>query len=99
MITSLSGTGCTTFSAKIELPKGVELQSTAEIAQSKMKSRIGFLFRKKASFTHDAKHILVKLTILPILDIGDFIYKIASNTLLSKLEVVYHPFCHQSPIY
>uniref|UniRef100_A0A4W5QTA3 Lipoxygenase domain-containing protein n=1 Tax=Hucho hucho TaxID=62062 RepID=A0A4W5QTA3_9TELE len=33
---------------------------------------------------------------------GDVIYKIASNTLLSKLDAVYHSaicFCHQSPIY
>ena len=37
-----------------------------------------------------AKHTLVKLTILPILDFSDVIYKIASNTLLSKLDVVYH---------
>ena len=49
-----------------------------------MKYRIGFLFRNKASFTHANKHSLVKLTILPILDIGDVIYKIASNTLLSN---------------
>ena len=59
--------------------------------QSKIKSRIGFLFRNKASFTNAAKHTLVKLTILPILDFLDFvIYKISSNTLLGKLEVVYH---------
>jgi hypothetical protein len=58
--------------------------------QSKINSRIGFLFRNKASFTHLAKHNLVKLTILPILDFGDVIYKIASNTLLSKLDAVYH---------
>ena len=58
--------------------------------QSKIKSRIGFLFRNKASFTHAAKLTLVKLTILPILDFGDVIYKIASNTLLSKLDAVYH---------
>uniref|UniRef100_A0A8C7M9P8 Reverse transcriptase domain-containing protein n=1 Tax=Oncorhynchus kisutch TaxID=8019 RepID=A0A8C7M9P8_ONCKI len=53
--------------------------------QSKVKSRIGFLFRNKASFTHAAKH-----TILPILDFDDVIYKIASNTLLNKLDAVYH---------
>ncbi|CDR18271.1 unnamed protein product, partial [Oncorhynchus mykiss] len=52
--------------------------------------RVGFLFRNKASFTHAAKLTLVKLTILPILDFGDVIYKIASNTLLSKLDAVYH---------
>ena len=67
--------------------------------QSKIKSRIGFLFRNKASFTHAAKHTLVKMTILPILDFDDVIYKIASNTLVSKLDAGYHPFCHQSPIY
>uniref|UniRef100_A0A674BCQ0 Reverse transcriptase domain-containing protein n=1 Tax=Salmo trutta TaxID=8032 RepID=A0A674BCQ0_SALTR len=58
--------------------------------QSKVKSRIGFLFHNKASFTHAAKHTLVKLTILPILDFGDVIYKLASNTLLNKLDAVYH---------
>jgi hypothetical protein len=45
--------------------------------QSKVKSRIGFLFCNKASFNHAAKHTLVKLTILPILEFGDVIYKIA----------------------
>jgi hypothetical protein len=58
--------------------------------QSKIKSRIGFLFRNKTSFTHAAKHAHVKRTILPILDFGDVIYKIASNALLSKLDAVYH---------
>ena len=58
--------------------------------QSKFNSRIGFLFHNKASFTHAAKHTLVNLTILPILDFADVIYKISPNTLLSKLDVVYH---------
>jgi hypothetical protein len=62
--------------------------------QSNIKSRISFLFRNKAFFTHAAKHTLVKLTILPILDFGDVIYKIASNTLLSKLYAVYHSAIH-----
>ena len=55
-----------------------------------MNSRIGLLYRNKASFTHAAKHTLIKLTILPMLDFGDVIYKIASNTLLNKLDAVYH---------
>jgi hypothetical protein len=55
-----------------------------------MKSRIGFLFSNEAFFTHAAKHTLVKVTILPILDFGDVIYKIASNILLNKLDAVYH---------
>ncbi|CDQ61333.1 unnamed protein product [Oncorhynchus mykiss] len=58
--------------------------------QRSIKSRIIFLFLNKASFAHSVKLTLVKLTILPILDFGDVIYKIASNTLLSKLDVVYH---------
>ena len=63
-----------------------ELDSTVWRSRSK----ISFLFRNKASFTHAAKYTLVKLTILPILDFGNVIYKIASNTLLSKLDAVYH---------
>jgi hypothetical protein len=42
------------------------------------------------TFTHAAKHNLVKLTILHILDFGDVIYKMAFNTLLNKLDAVYH---------
>uniref|UniRef100_A0A674E0N3 Reverse transcriptase domain-containing protein n=1 Tax=Salmo trutta TaxID=8032 RepID=A0A674E0N3_SALTR len=68
----------------------VSFQTHIKHIQSKVKSRIGSLFRNKASFTHAAKHTLVKLTILPILDFGDVIYKIASNTLLNKLDAVYH---------
>jgi hypothetical protein len=57
---------------------------------SKIKSRIGFLYSNKAFFTHAAKHTLIKLTILPILDFGDVIYKMTSNILLNKLDAVYH---------
>ena len=80
----------------------LSFQTHIKHLQSKTKSRISFLFRNKASFTHAAKHTLVKLTILPILDFGDVIYKIASNTLLKKIGYSLsqcHPFCHQSPIY
>ncbi|CDQ92719.1 unnamed protein product [Oncorhynchus mykiss] len=68
----------------------LSFQTHIKHLQSKIKSRVGFLFRNKASFTHAAKLTLVKLTILPILDFGDVIYKIASNTLFSKLHAVYH---------
>jgi hypothetical protein len=68
----------------------LSFQTHIKHIQSKIKSRIGFLFRNKASFNHAAKHTLVQLTILPILDFNDVIYKIASNTLLSKLDIVYH---------
>ena len=35
-------------------------------------------------------HHNLKLTLLPILEFGDVIYKIASNPLMSKLDGVYH---------
>ncbi|CDQ98814.1 unnamed protein product, partial [Oncorhynchus mykiss] len=68
----------------------LSFQTHIKHLQSKIKSRVGFLFRNKASFTHPAKLTLVKLTILPILDFGDVIYKIASKTILSMLDAVYH---------
>ncbi|CDQ68840.1 unnamed protein product [Oncorhynchus mykiss] len=68
----------------------LSFQAHIKHLQSKIKSRIGFLFRNKASFTHAAKNTLVKLTILLVLDFGDVIYKIAFNTLLNKLDIVYH---------
>ncbi|CDQ99649.1 unnamed protein product [Oncorhynchus mykiss] len=68
----------------------LSFQTHIKHLQSKIKSRIGFLYRNKASFTHASKHTLVKLTILPILDFGDVIYKIASNTLLNKMDAVHH---------
>ena len=67
----------------------LSFQTHIKHLQSKIKSRINFLFRNKASFTHASKRTLVKLTILPILDFGDLIYKMSSNTLLSKLDAVY----------
>ena len=79
----------------------LSFQTHIKHLQSKIKSRISFLFRNKASFPHADKHTLVKLTILLILDYGDVIYRIASNTTqhtgcsLSQC----HPFYHQSPIY
>jgi hypothetical protein len=65
----------------------LSFQTHIKHLQSKIKSRIGFLFHNKASFTHAAKHTLVKLTIL---DFGDDIYKIASNTLLRLHQICYH---------
>ena len=68
----------------------LSFQTHIKRLQSKIKSRIGFLFCNKTSFTHAAKHTLVKRTIVPILDFSDVIYKVAFNTLLSKLDVFYH---------
>ncbi len=43
--------------------------------QSKVKARLSFLYRNKASFTCSAKHTLVKMSILLIFDYGDTIYR------------------------
>ena len=72
----------------------LSFQTHIKNLQSQIKSRICFLLRNGASFAHAAKHTLVKLTILPILDFGDVIHKIASNTLFSKFGVVYHSAIH-----
>ena len=58
--------------------------------QSKVKARLSFLYRNKASFTRAAKHTLVKMTILPIFDYGDSIYRIAPHSTLSKLDPLHH---------
>ena len=58
--------------------------------QIKVKARLAFLFRNKASFTRSAKLTLVKMTILPIVDYGDTIYKMASKTALHKLDLLHH---------
>ncbi|XDV45360.1 hypothetical protein PO909_013474, partial [Leuciscus waleckii] len=58
--------------------------------QTKVKARLAFLFRNKASFTHATKCTLVKMTVLPILDYGDIIYRMAPNTALKKLDTIYH---------
>jgi hypothetical protein len=67
----------------------LSFQTHIKHLQSKIKSRIGFLFRTKhPSLT--LPNTLVILTILLTLDFGNVIYKIASNILLSKLDAVYH---------
>ena len=58
--------------------------------QSKVKARLSFLYRNRASFTRAAKHTLVKMTILPIFDYGDTIYRMASHSTLSKLDPLHH---------
>lgn len=72
------------------LDSSLSFQTHINQLQTKIKSRISFLFRNKASLTFPAKLALVKMTILPIIDFGDVIYRIASNSLLRKLDVVYH---------
>lgn len=55
--------------------------------RSKVRAR---LYRNKLCFTRPAKYLLVQMSVLPILDYGDVIYKAASNAALRKLDALYH---------
>jgi hypothetical protein len=78
----------------------ISFQTHIKHLQSKITSRIGFLFYNKASFTHAAKHTLVKLTILPILNFGDLPNSLQHSTQQTGCSLSQcHLFCHQSPIY
>ena len=58
--------------------------------QAKVKSRLGFLYRNRSSFTPAAKLTLIQMTILPMLDYGDIIYRSAGKGALERLDVLYH---------
>uniref|UniRef100_A0A674C311 Reverse transcriptase domain-containing protein n=1 Tax=Salmo trutta TaxID=8032 RepID=A0A674C311_SALTR len=71
--------------------------------QSKVKSRIGFLFRNKASFTHAAKHTYPRKTDHPTnprlrrCHLQNSLQYPTQQAGCSLSQC--HPFCHQSPIY
>lgn len=64
--------------------------------QSKIKTRLGFLYWNKASFMHSTKQALVKMTILLLFDFGDTVYQVA---LTSKLDILNHLHLWQSRLY
>ena len=72
---------------------GVWLDSTLSFSQhisklqAKVKSR---LYRNRSSFTPAAKLTLIQMTILPMLDYGDVIYRSAGKGALNRLDVLYH---------
>jgi hypothetical protein len=57
--------------------------------QAKVKFRLGFLYRNRSSFTPAAKLTLIQMTILPILDYGDVIYRLAGQGALERRDVLY----------
>ncbi len=75
---------------------GIWLDSTLSFSnhisnlQSKVKAKLGFLYRNRLTFTTSAKLTLINLTILPMLDYGDIIYRSACKGILSKLDTLYH---------
>jgi hypothetical protein len=58
--------------------------------QAKVKSRLGFLYHNRSSFTPAAKLTLIQMTILTMLDYGDIIYRSAGKGALERLDVLYH---------
>ena len=58
--------------------------------QSKIKCKLGFLYRMRSTFTSAARLTLVQMVILPMLDYGDVIYRSACKGSLQKLDVLYH---------
>ena len=56
--------------------------------QAKVKSRLGFLYRNHSSFTTAAKVTLIQMTILPMLDYGDVIYRSAGKGAIEWLDVL-----------
>jgi hypothetical protein len=57
--------------------------------QAEVKSRLGFLYRNRSSFTMAANLSLNQMTILPMLDYGDIIYRSAGKAALKQLDVLY----------
>ena len=55
--------------------------------QANVKSRLGFLYRSRSSFTPAAKLTLIQMTILPMLDYGDVIYRSAGKGGHELLDV------------
>ena len=62
---------------------------TVSKLQAKVKSRLGFFYRNRSSFTPAAKLTLIQMTILPMLDYRDVIYGSAGKVALERLEVIY----------
>ena len=58
--------------------------------QVKVTSRLGFLYRNGSFFTPAAKLTLIQMTILPMLDYRDIIYRSAGKGALERLDVLYH---------
>ena len=54
--------------------------------QAKVKSRLRFLYRNRSSFAPAAKLTLIQMTILPMLDYGDIIYRFAGKGALKQLD-------------
>ena len=65
--------------------------------QSKVKTRLSFLYRNRSLFTATSKSSLVQLTVLPLFDYGDVIYRSASKGALERLNVLYHSAIRFAP--
>ena len=58
--------------------------------QDKVKSRLSFVYRNCSSFTSAAKLSLIQMSILPMPDYGDYIFRLPGKGALERLDVLYH---------
>ena len=57
---------------------------------TKLRQKIGFLYRNKACFPASCKKSIIEATFLSVLDYGDIIYRIASPSILKRLVVSFY---------
>ena len=57
---------------------------------TKLRQKVGFLFRNRASFPMFCRKRVVEAVFLSVLDYGDVIYRDASASTLKQLDPVYH---------
>ena len=57
---------------------------------TKLRQKIGFLYRNKSCFPAFCKKTIIEATFLSVLDYGDTIYRIATPSTLRHLDTVYH---------
>ena len=61
-----------------------------EILSGKLRQKIGFLYRNRASFPIISRKRVVEAVFLSVLDYGDTIYRHAATSTLKSLDSVYH---------
>ena len=72
------------------LDSNLNFRQHIEVLAKKLKLTLAFLYRMRACFSLESKKRLVVALFLSQLDYGDTIYGFASQTILSKLDPLYH---------
>lgn len=67
-----------------------------DILASKLKHKIGYLYRHKLNFPLLCRKQIIEAVFLSVLDYGDVIYRHASASTLTSLDSIYHSALHPS---